>query len=63
MQSTSSGFRPEAVGWGHLPQGRRRDGKDNFIAPFIMNVTGSDEADKLVLTAAVKKEGWAEIAI
>ena len=62
MQSTSSGFRPEAVGWGHLAQGRR-DGKDNFIAPFIVNVIGSDEADKPVLTAAVKKEGWAEIAI
>ena len=51
------------MGWGHLAQGRRRDGKDNFIAPFIMNVIGSDEADKPVLTTAVKKEGWAEIAI
>lgn len=42
--------------WGHLAQGRRRDGKGNFIALFIMSVTGSDEADKPVLTAAVKRK-------
>lgn len=43
------------MGRDHVAQGRRRDGKDNFIALFIMNVIGSDKADKPVLMAPVNR--------
>lgn len=31
------------------------EGKDNFIALFIMTIIGSEEADKPVLTATVNR--------